>query len=162
AVEAAMTGHLVFSTLHTKSAIGVISRLLEMGIEPFLLGASLEAVLAQRLVRRIHEACKVNYKPTKSERAELERYGLELEGPLKHGKGCDSCQGTGYKGRTGIHELFIVSKETREMIARGANEDEILIRAKQEGMPFLREDGLRKVLDGITTLEEVYRVTVET
>ncbi|MFQ5796838.1 MAG: GspE/PulE family protein, partial [Candidatus Bipolaricaulia bacterium] len=161
AVEAAMTGHLVFSTLHTNSAIGAISRLFEMGIEPFLLGASLNTVLAQRLVRRIHEDCKVDYMPTESEQAELERYGLKLEGPLKHGKGCDGCMETGYKGRTGIHELFVVSKETRELIGKGVTDDQIEAQTQQEGMQFLREDGLRKVLRGITTLEEIYRVTVE-
>jgi general secretion pathway protein E len=158
AVQASLTGHLVLSTLHTNTAIGSITRLRDMGIEPFLLSTSLLAVLAQRLVRTLCPKCKQAQKLSEDDRI---RYELPIG--TRHlfiAKGCDVCNFTGYKGRTGIHELLIVDDGVREAIHTGKGELDVerLIRSKT---PSIRADGLQKVLDGETTLEEVLRVTRE-
>jgi len=158
AVQASLTGHLVLSTLHTNTAIGSITRLRDMGIEPFLLSTSLLAVLAQRLVRTLCPECKQPQILSEEERI---RYEVPIgTHHLFVAKGCDACNFTGYKGRTGIHELLIVDERVREAIHAGKGELEIerLIRSKT---PSIRADGLQKVLNGETTLEEVLRVTRE-
>lgn len=158
AVQASLTGHLVLSTLHTNTAIGSITRLRDMGIEPFLLSTSLLAVLAQRLVRTLCPACKQPQMLSEEERV---RYEVPIgTRHLFAAKGCDACNFTGYKGRTGIHELLIVDENVREAIHAGKGELEIerLIRSNT---PSIRADGLQKVLNGETTLEEVLRVTRE-
>ena len=160
AVQASLTGHLVFSTLHTNDAPGAITRLMDMGVEPYLVASSLEAVLAQRLVRVICPECHETYAPSAAER-DLLRAELSEPVPekLHRGVGCRECQGTGYRGRTGIFEMMPISDSTRELILRGASAGETRRHAVADGMRSLRRDGWRHVLAGHTTVEEVLRVT---
>ncbi len=157
AIQAALTGHLVFSTLHTNDAPSSITRLINMGIEPFLIAASLIGVMAQRLIRTICPKCKESYVPSKSV---LEKWGLKdkPDTVFYRGKGCDYCKGTGYWGRSGIFELLIVDDEIREMII--ANNSTVALRkkAQEKGLRLLGEDGLNKALKGLTTIEEISRV----
>jgi len=162
-IQAALTGHLVFSTLHTNDATSAITRLENMGCEPYLISSVLHGVLAQRLVRRICAACRA---PRDVDPADLRALGiaeaLTAAPPLFKGAGCDQCRGTGYRGRTGIYELFIISEEVRSLIVSKAPAGEIRGRAIGElGMSTLREDGWVKAKLGITTVEEVLRVTQE-
>jgi type II secretory ATPase GspE/PulE/Tfp pilus assembly ATPase PilB-like protein len=157
AMRAALTGHLVFSTLHTKDSISVITRLKNMGMENYLIAAVLKGSIAQRLVRRICITCKQPYKPKKREQEILARYGLSSES-LFYGKGCKRCNGTGYRGRTGIFELFIPDEELEEMIVKGKRESEIQAWLLSKGMRPITKDGLCKAVSGITTVEEVERV----
>jgi len=158
AIQASMTGHLVFSTLHTNDAAGALTRLVDMGIEPFLIASSLMAVLAQRLVRKICPECKMPFKPDK---AILEKYRLPSDQLFWHGTGCSSCMNSGYKGRTGIFELLVIDNEIRKLLTSGADSETIKQAAIRKGMTTLFEDGLSKVKKGITTLDEVLRVTQE-
>ncbi len=162
AIQASLTGHLVFSTLHTNDAPSAVTRLVDMGIEPYLISSSLVAVLAQRLVRTTCPHCKIAYEPTDAELSELglTRKALK-DGKLYKGQGCEYCMYTGYKGRTGIFELFIISDRIRKMITQKRDASEIRKVAIEEGMTTLKEDGARKVVEGITTVEEVLRVTQE-
>lgn len=159
AIEASLTGHLVLSTLHTNDAPTAITRLVDMGVEPFLISASLIGVLAQRLVRTLCPRCKEPYKPPAEG---LRRLGLtpeEVEDiTFYRGRGCEYCRHTGYYGRTGIFELMVVNEEIAELIVRRAPLSEIREAAKAAGMKTLMEDGLRKAMAGITTIEEVLRV----
>ncbi|MCK4244920.1 MAG: Flp pilus assembly complex ATPase component TadA [Candidatus Omnitrophica bacterium] len=161
AVEAALTGHLVFSTLHTNDAAGTVVRLLDMGIEPFLAASSILCVVAQRLVRRICESCKVSYLATKEELAGLGLTIKEDKIKLYKGKGCPDCDGTGYKGRLGIHEVLTMNEELKNLILKRASSDEIKEEAMRSGMKSLYEDALVKMASGITTPQEVMRVTME-
>ncbi|MFH1683817.1 MAG: ATPase, T2SS/T4P/T4SS family [Candidatus Margulisiibacteriota bacterium] len=158
AIQAAMTGHVVFSTLHTNDAAGTLTRLLDMGIEPFLASSSVAAAIAQRLIRTICPRCKVAFTPQKEI---LQKIGLDPDKGHKfyQGKGCKSCKNSGYKGRTGIFEILVVNKEIRELIIKKTSSDEIKQAAIAAGMKTLREDGMQKVAEGITTLDEVLRVT---
>jgi len=158
AIQAALTGHLVFSTLHTNEAAGAIGRLLDMGIEPFLTASSLAAVLAQRLVRTICPRCKESLRPPKDL---LERVGLDpqKEYIFYQGKGCRHCRNTGYKGRTGIFEILVVDERIRNLVFSKATASEIKKAAVAAGMKTLRDDGLQKVFEGKTTIDEVLRVT---
>ena len=162
AIRAALTGHLVFSTLHTNDSAGGITRLVDMGIEPFLVASSVEALVAQRLVRRLCPACK---RPWKVEMPFLENIGFPLdrlsEGAICEPVGCEECRGTGYAGRTGIYEILLVSDAIRQMIVERRSAADIKMDALEHGMRTLRMDGWRKVLGGVTTLEEVLRVTSE-
>lgn len=157
AIQASLTGHLVLSTLHTNTAAGAITRLEDMGIEPFLLSSSLLSVLSQRLVRTLCEECKVAHAPSKRE---LEILGIAENVTIFNPVGCISCNHTGYRGRTGIHEQLIVDERIREMMHDGRGEQAIekYIRTKT---PSIRQDGCEKVLEGVTSLEEVLRVTRE-
>lgn len=170
AIQAALTGHLLLSTIHTNSAAGAIPRFLSMGVKPFLLAPALNAVIAQRLVRKICPDCKETYKPAAEE---LKRAAEELEKipessgekvnlkNLKffHGKGCDACGDTGYRGRVGIYEIFAMNKEIEQVILSGEiSEYKIQEIAEKFGMVTMVQDGVLKALDGITTLEEVFRV----
>ncbi len=158
AVHAALTGHLVFSTLHTNDAPSAFTRLIDMGVEPFLVSSSVIGVIAQRLVRVICENCKEAYKPTP---ASIKELGLPPNKEIKlyHGKGCSLCKGTGYKGRTGIYSVLKVSPKIQELVVSRAPAGEIDKVARSEGMKTLREDCLDKVIKGITTVEEMLRVT---
>jgi type IV pilus assembly protein PilB len=158
AIQAALTGHLVFSTLHTNDAAGTLTRLMDMGIEPFLTASSVAAAIAQRLIRTICTRCKIAYEPSKDL---VEKLGFDPKKEYKfyRGKGCKNCRGTGYKGRTGIFETIIVDEKIRELILRKASTDEIKQATVRAGMRTLREDGLLKVLEGKTTVDEVMRVT---
>jgi len=161
AVKAALTGHLVLSTLHTNDAPGTISRLMNMGIEPFLVSSSVNLICAQRLVRRICTQCKQEHP---SPPAALMKVGFSAEEagtvlPL-HGAGCEKCNGTGYKGRVGLYEVMEVTDGLRELILVGASGLELRRKAIEEGMISLRTSGLRKINDGVTTIEEVLRETM--
>jgi type IV pilus assembly protein PilB len=161
AVKAALTGHLVLSTLHTNDAPGTISRLMNMGIEPFLVSSSVNLICAQRLVRRICTQCK---QENPSPPAALIKVGFSAEDaetvlPV-HGAGCEKCNGTGYKGRVGLYEVMEVTDGLRELILVGASSLELRRKAIEEGMISLRMSGLRKIKDGVTTIEEVVRETV--
>jgi type II secretory ATPase GspE/PulE/Tfp pilus assembly ATPase PilB-like protein len=159
-IHAALTGHLVFSTLHTNDAPGSITRLQDMGVEPYLLASVLSGVLAQRLVRRICQKCRAPHVP---DPADLLAIGVsDADGvELYKGEGCDACRKTGYKGRVGIYELFVISEEIRSLILRKAATSEIRKVAIERGMVALREDGWRKAQAGQTTVEEILRVTQE-
>ncbi len=160
AVQAALTGHRVFSTLHTNDAASGITRLIDMGVEPFLISSSVNAFLAQRLVRTICPHCREQYKPTPKM---LDEFNLKVSqlkgGKLWRGKGCEKCLNTGYKGRIGIYELLIVDGEIRKMIM--AHTDSIIIKeyAVKHGMVTLLQDGITKAAEGLTTIEEVMRVS---
>lgn len=157
AVQASLTGHLVLATLHTNDSVGAITRLIDMGVEPFLLSSSLLGVLAQRLVRRLCPECK---KPVAASATEREILPPELhERPVYAAVGCSACNSTGYRGRSGIHELFRVDDEIRRIIHEGASERMMRAHAQKNGMVSLRDDGLRWVAQGETTVEEVLRVT---
>jgi len=160
AIQAALTGHLVFSTLHTNDAPGAITRLEDMGVEPYLVSSVLEGILAQRLVRRICPACRT---PDTPSRADLEALGIDVNGKytLFRGKGCDECRGTGYHGRFGIYELFNITEEVRSLILRRASTPEIRRHAIDAGMTTLRLDGWLKARSGLTTVDEILRVTQE-
>jgi general secretion pathway protein E len=160
AIQAALTGHLVLSTLHTNDAPGAVTRLQDMGCEPYLLSSVLSGVLAQRLVRRICPACRVLDHP---DPAELLALGVsDVTGvELFRGKGCDECRGTGYRGRTGIYELFRITEDARSLIVRKAPGGEIRRHAVEHGMVSLREDAWAKACAGLTTVAEILRVTQE-
>jgi len=159
AVQASLTGHLVFSTLHTNSAVGAVTRLHDMGVEPFLLSSSLLGVLAQRLVRRLCPNCKAPHATTERENNVL-GFAADKKALIYHAVGCKHCNQTGYKGRTGIHELLVVNERVRELIHTGAGEQAVEKVIRQH-TPSIRDDGLAKVLSGETTLEEILRVTRE-
>lgn len=162
AINASLTGHMVFSTLHTNDAPSAVSRLIDMGVKPFLVSASLRAALAQRLVRSICQNCKRPHEPTKSE---LARLGITpeqaSEATMMEGAGCDKCGEVGFRGRKGVFEIFNVDSEIEEMIYNNVGLVELRRKAREMGMRNMREDGFRKVLAGITTLEEVLLVTTE-
>jgi len=158
AVQASLTGHLVFSTLHTNDAPAAITRLYNIGVEPYLVSASVAGVLAQRLVRKLCQACKEQYEPTINERRQIEKVTGPIE-KLFRAKGCPRCRNLGYTGRIGIYELFVPDDEMLDKISSGAPLNDIRDLARSTGMKSLRVDGIEKVKAGITTLEEVYRVT---
>ncbi len=160
AIEAALTGHLVFSTLHTNDAPSAPARLVDMGIKPFLVASALQAVIAQRLVRRICNACREEYEPKEEELAEFGKTKKDLEGrKLVRGAGCDKCAGTGYRGRTAMHEILILGPVVRQMIIRNESASRIKQKAVQMGMRTLRMDGWEKILLGMTTTMEVLKST---
>ena len=161
AVQSSLTGHMVFSTLHTNDAPSAITRLRDMGVPAFLITATVEAILAQRLVRRICSECRTQFAPS-------DELLMELQLPLKtarkykfyYGKGCARCNNSGYKGRIGIYEMLVMSDEIRDAIAAEASADDIRDIARQQGMTTLREAGLKLIFDGLTTIDEIVRETV--
>jgi len=161
AVNASLTGHLVFSTLHTNDAPSAIPRLMDIGVKPFLLASSIRATIAQRLVRVICEKCAAPYTPTERENSLLGNTASQFKDvKLLKGKGCAACGQTGYRGRKGLYEVFVINDEVREMIYTKTPLVQLRARARELGMRTLREDGLRKVVSGITTLEEVLSATM--
>ena len=161
AINASLTGHLVFSSLHTNDAPSAITRLVDMGVKPFLVSSSIRAVLAQRLIRKICPDCKQPYTPTDLELRALNLSTSNLaEARFSKGHGCDRCRGTGYRGRAGIFEIFVVDDEMRHLINEGVPVSKIRQRARDLGMRTLREDGIRKVVSGMTTPEEVISATM--
>ncbi len=163
AIQSALTGHLVFSTLHTNDAASAVTRLIDMGVEPFLVSSSVNAIMAQRLVRKICPHCREAYRPSK---AHLDRAGFAPDTPddleLYRGRGCLECLQTGYKGRIGIFELMAMTPAMKSLILTTSDAGqikELALASRDTGMMTLRQDGLRKVLAGLTTLEEVFRVT---
>ena len=162
AVKFSLTGHLVFSTVHANDAPSTITRLLDIGVQPFLVGSCLNMVMAQRLIRRICKECKEEYTPTKEELAMIQLDAKRLNGgKLFRGKRCAECRQTGYHGRMAIFEMIPMTRNIRELVFENANEDKIRESALQENMVTLRESGNRRVLDGTTTIEEILRSTVE-
>ena len=158
AIRASLTGHLVLSTLHANTAVGAISRLSDMGMDSFLITSSLVGVVAQRLVRKICPNCKVAYEASIGEKKAL-NYDINKNLTLYKGEGCDKCNNTGYKGRLGIYEMIQVSKPIRDLIDSGAKDDEISSKANELGMKNMRQDASMKVINGLTTVEEMIRVT---
>ncbi len=161
AIQSALTGHLVFSTLHTNDSPSAITRLRDMGIEPFLITATVEAILAQRLVRKICSECRTQFEPS-------DELLMELQLPIAqarqykfyYGRGCQRCNNSGYKGRCGIYELLEVNDEVRDLVASSASVDDIRNYCRSQGMTTLREAGLKLIFDGVTTIDEVVRETV--
>jgi type IV pilus assembly protein PilB len=160
AIQASLTGHLVFSTLHTNDSAGAITRLIDMGIEPFLIASTLQSVLGTRLVRMICKECKTPFHP---DALQLKSLGLTQESvggqPFYFGSGCDNCHKTGYRGRRGIYEYLKITDPIRTLITQKRPTMVIRDRARELGMRILREDGIRCVLDGFTTLEEIVKYT---
>ncbi|MDR7521008.1 MAG: type II secretion system ATPase GspE [Armatimonadota bacterium] len=158
AVQAALTGHLVLSTLHTNDAAGAVTRMVDMGVEPFLISSSLIAVLAQRLARAICPRCKVAYTPPADALRRLGADAVDGNVVFYRGQGCDHCRGTGYRGRIGIFELLMITDSIRKLIVERASSTEIKAQAIREGMRTLREDAFEKVLSGVSTIDEILRV----
>ena len=162
AIRAALTGHLVFSTLHTNDAAGAVTRLIDMGIEPFLVASSVEGLVAQRLVRRLCPTCR---KPAAIDEGSLRKVGFPLsrlgEGTIYEPGGCEECRGTGFRGRTAIYEILLINEHIRPLIVARESSSAIKQEALRRGLHTLREDGWTKVLGGVTTIEEVLRVTEE-
>lgn len=160
AIRASLTGHLVLSTLHTNSAIATIPRLIDMGIEPYLVVSSLSGIVAQRLVRKICPMCAEEFTPTEMERNLFEKRGIKPS-KVKRGSGCPSCNATGYKGRLAIQEVLMVTDDIRQMMMNNKSMSTIRDYAMKQGMIFLIDDGLLKVKQGLTTIEEVLRVAMD-
>ena len=163
AIESALTGHLVLSTLHTNDAPSAVTRLTEMGVEPFLVGSAIDAVLGQRLARRLCKQCKESYEPTTEALHQVgwpfDELGEDIPELFK-AKGCSACSGTGYRGRLAIHELMLVTEDIERMTVEHATTDELARVAVTQGMRPLRQDGLTKVARGDTSIEEILRVVV--
>jgi general secretion pathway protein E len=161
AIQAALTGHLVFSTLHTNDSASAITRLIDMGIEPFLVTSSVNAIVAQRLCRKICADCRQPYYPENESLFEigLVRESLLTEGHLYRGAGCMECLNTGYKGRVGIYEILVMTDSMKTSVLKTSDSNIIKRQAIEEGLHTLRDDGARKVSAGVTTIEEVLRVT---
>lgn len=159
-IEAALTGHLVLSTLHTNDAPSSVTRLTDMGVEPFLITSTMECVLAQRLVRRVCGGCKVGYDPTDDELDMLKITREDVgENKFYYGKGCELCNDIGYKGRKGLYEMFVLSKDVRELILERRPASDLIAKAREEGMRSLREAGVLSILSGETSVEEVLKYT---
>jgi type IV pilus assembly protein PilB len=161
AVQASLTGHIVFSTLHTNDAPSSITRLRDMGLEPYLITATLEGIMAQRLVRKICEDCRTEFEPSADQLMELNLRRDEVKGKkFYYGRGCDRCNNTGHRGRMGIYELVLINDEIRDLISAGVSTDQLRIACRKHGMTTLRDSGLRAIYNGLTTIEEVVRETV--
>ena len=162
AVQSALTGHLVLSTLHTNDSVSAVTRLIDMGVEPFLLASSVQGVMAQRLVRTVCKGCRRGVKAVKAIHAKFEEYQIPVASlQLARGEGCEQCAGSGYKGRAGIHELIVLTDEFRRMLLDRVSTGELKRLALEQGLRTLYHDGLMKVAHGITTLEEVLRVATD-
>jgi type II secretory ATPase GspE/PulE/Tfp pilus assembly ATPase PilB-like protein len=160
AIQSSLTGHLVFSTLHTNDSAGAVTRLIDLGVEPYLVSSSLIAVMAQRLVRKVCPDCKKRYEPTAHELRELGLGDINSsKAQFFTGQGCDKCFDTGYRGRTGIYELMLIDEQIRNLVYKKANAGDIKKYSIDAGLQTLRMDGARKVVAGITTITEVLRVT---
>jgi type IV pilus assembly protein PilB len=159
-IQASLTGHLVFTTLHTNDASGAVTRMIDMGVEPFLISSTLQGILAQRLVRTSCKKCRIAYEPTEAILSELALTKEDTQDrPFYYGKGCMECNETGYKGRKGLFELLVMSEPIRELINMRAPAGVLRARALELGMRTLRQDGIRSILDGETTVEEVLKYT---
>ena len=160
AVQASLTGHVVLSTLHTNDAPGAVTRLIDMGLDSFLISASLEAILAQRLLRRICKSCRTAYEPGQDLIDMLDVDPLEIaDKDFYYGNGCPECSKTGYRGRVGLFEMVVITDALRELINQKAPTLAIRQKALEQGMRSLRDDGLRSIFDGNTTIEEVLKYT---
>ncbi|MHC4602230.1 MAG: GspE/PulE family protein [Planctomycetota bacterium] len=161
AAQASLTGHVVFTTLHTNDAPSSIARLLDLGVEPFLVTATLEGIVAERLVRKICEYCKTPFEPTEAQLMELGLTPDDVKGKeFYYGRGCDSCNNTGYRGRTGIFEIMVFNDEIRDLIMHQASTNVLRAAGQKAGMRLLRDNGLAAIYDGITTIDEVVKETI--
>ena len=161
AAQASLTGHVVFTTLHTTDAPSSIARLLDMGIEPFLLTATIEGIVSQRLVRKICESCKTKFEPSEAQLMELQLTPDDVKGKkFYYGRGCKRCNNTGYKGRTGIFEIMVFNDEIRDLIMNQASTAVLRAASQKAGMDLLRENGLTTIYDGITTIDEIVKETI--
>ncbi|HOK96615.1 MAG TPA: GspE/PulE family protein, partial [Anaerohalosphaeraceae bacterium] len=161
AIQASLTGHLVFTTVHTNDAPSTVARLLDLGLEPFLMTATIEGIVAQRLVRKICPHCKTEYEPTEEMLMELNLRPEDVGGKrFFYGKGCDKCNRSGYRGRLGIFEIMVFNDELRDLVMNNASTSVLREAARRAGMKTLRENGLAAIYDGITTIDEVSRETI--
>jgi general secretion pathway protein E/type IV pilus assembly protein PilB len=161
AINASLTGHLVFSTLHTNDAPSAVTRLIDIGVKPFLVASSTRCLMAQRLVRKVCKQCTAPFPPTEAEIRALGLDAASVAGSnFSKGKGCSNCSGTGYRGRFGIFEIFVIDDEARKLIYEKVPSSVLRTRAREMGMRTLREDGIRKAQAGMTTPDEVIRSTV--
>jgi len=161
AIQASLTGHVVFSTLHTNDAPTAITRLIDLGLEPYLINATLEGIVAQRLVRRICSNCKEEYEPTPDALFSLGLRPEDVKGKkFYRGRGCDRCTNIGYLGRMGVFEILVMNDELRDMMLHGASTQELRSACRRFGTRSLRDGGLLAIYDGMTTIEEVSRVTL--
>jgi len=161
AAQASLTGHVVFTTLHTNDAPSSIARLLDMGIEPFLITATVEGIIAQRLIRKICENCKTQFDPTEAQLMELRLRPEDVKGKKFHyGRGCSRCNGTGYRGRTGLFEIMVFNDEIRDLVMNQASTNVLRVAAQKVGMTLLRDNGLAAIYDGITTIDEIVKETM--
>ena len=163
AIQASLTGHLVFSTLHTNDAPTTVTRLIDIGTKPYLIAATLEAVISQRLVRKICTSCKEEYEPQEDSLMELNLTNADIKGKrFFRGKGCNNCNNIGYKGRMGIYEIMVINSKIRRLISEQANTNVIRLSAKENGMNTLRDSGLIAIFNGLTTIQEIVRETMIT
>jgi type IV pilus assembly protein PilB len=161
AAQASLTGHVVFTTLHTNDAPSSVARLLDMGIEPFLITATVEGIVAQRLVRKICGNCKTQFEPSEAQLNELQLLPDDVKGKKFHyGRGCSKCNGTGYRGRIGIFEIMVFNDEIRDLIMNQASTNVLRSAARKNGMRLLRNNGLVAIYDGITTIDEIAKGTM--
>jgi type IV pilus assembly protein PilB len=161
AAQASLTGHVVFTTLHTNDAPSSVARLLDLGVEPFLITATVEGIVAQRLVRRICLNCKTQFEPDEAQLRELGLTEEEIGGrPIFYGRGCSKCNGTGYRGRVALFEIMVFNEEIRELIMNRASTNVLRVAAKKGGMRPLRENGLKSLFEGITTIDEIVKETI--
>jgi type IV pilus assembly protein PilB len=161
AAQASLTGHIVFTTLHTNDAPSSIARLLDLGIEPFLITATLEGIVAQRLVRKICLGCKTPFEPTETQLMELGLTPEDVKGKtFYYGRGCTKCNNTGYRGRIGIFEIMVFNDELRGLVMNHASTGILRAAGQKAGMRLLRDNGLAAIYDGITTIEEVVKETI--
>jgi type IV pilus assembly protein PilB len=161
AAQSSLTGHIVFTTLHTTDAPSSIARLLDLGIEPFLLTATIEGIISQRLIRRICENCKTAFEPNEAQLMELQLTPDDIKGKkFYYGRGCSKCNGTGYKGRIGIFEIMVFNDEIRDLIMNQASTAVLRAAGQKAGMILLRDNGLEAIYDGITTIDEVVKETI--
>ncbi len=161
AAQASLTGHLVFTTVHTNDAPSTVARLLDLGVEPFLLTATIEGIVAQRLVRKICTSCKTGFEPNEAQLKDLRLTEEDIKGKkFYYGRGCSRCNGTGYKGRLGVFEIMVLNEETRDLIMNRASTNVLRMAALKHGMVPLRENGLAAIYDGLTTIDEIARETM--
>jgi type IV pilus assembly protein PilB len=161
AAQASLTGHVVFTTLHTNDAPSSVARLLDMGIEPFLITATVEGIVAQRLVRKICENCKTQFEPSDAQLMELQLLPEEVKDKkFFYGRGCSKCNGTGYRGRIGIFEIMVFNDEIRDLIMTQASTNVLRSAGQKAGMRLLRDNGLAAIYDGITTIDEIAKETM--
>ncbi len=161
AAQASLTGHLVFTTLHTNDAPSSIARLLDLGVEPFLITATLEGIVAQRLVRKICAHCKTEFEPTEAQLMELSILPEDVHGKVFfYGRGCNRCNNTGYRGRTALFEIMAFNDEIRDLIMNNASTNILRAAAQKAGMRLLRDNGLAAIYDGVTTIDEVAKETI--
>ena len=161
AAQASLTGHVVFTTLHTNDAPSSVARLLDLGVEPFLITATVEGIVAQRLVRRICTRCKTQFDPTEAQLANLKLLPEDVGGKVfYYGKGCSKCNGTGYRGRVGLFEIMLFNDEIRDLIMNQGSTAVLREAGVKNGMRLLRENGLAAIYDGITTIDEISKETM--